>query len=125
MELSCTIALDNYENIKITIEGESMSDVIKQTNDALDQIGNLDERVKAAVVSYQRRVLNKPFEVNPDAPCKGCEPGNEEPCNNCTDNEQYHCEICGQLITKDQKRLSMLWYNQSLCKQCEKKPRQH
>jgi len=123
MMVECTISLGNFENIKVSAEGKTKEETINQINDVLDSLGNTDKSTKTLIESYQHRVLNKVY-INPNAPCKDCEVVSQKTCENlCIDNTQFHCEACGEIITKAQKETSMRWLGKPLCRTCERKPK--
>jgi len=58
--IGCTINLQNFENLKIEVEGPTAEGLAAGLDEILAQIGRADPHATAAIDSYRRRVLGIP-----------------------------------------------------------------
>ncbi|MDD3040703.1 hypothetical protein [Bacteroides sp.] len=118
MELEITINLDNYENIKIKVNGDTHTECIDQFKTIFPLLGNQSEHVYSKISSYAKRVFNidlPKYTIKPVPPHQNIP--ERIPITQITVG---NCENCNTPITKAEKDLSTLFQNKSLCKNCLK-----
>jgi hypothetical protein len=144
LSIGITVNLENYENLKVEVEGEAegsreAEELIDYLDGVLSNFGRNDPETKKRIDSYRRKVLENPsehikIEVQEEATCKTPEiiqtPAEQgttahEDSNNthkaegkAPDATGFSCSSCGRPISKAEEQLSQIFMGRSLCKKC-------
>ncbi|WP_052418683.1 hypothetical protein [Methanolacinia paynteri] len=144
LSIGITVNLENYENLKVEVEGEAKDDrdageLIEYLDSVLSRLGRNDPETKKKIDSYRRRVLENPGEpviTNiveeetypapeiPQTPAEPAipvsEPAQEKPLpeEKPVENTGFTCSSCGRPISKAEEQLSQIFMGRSLCKKC-------
>lgn len=138
LRIGVTINLENYENLRVEVEGDvsgdsSADELINYLDTVLEKFGNSDPDTKNKVDSYRRRVIGeeqkKPLktdqsgekaerEIYPDKVSesqKGTVHYNED---NKIIKKATLCEICGSAVTPQAEHASRVIAGRVLCRKC-------
>lgn len=148
LSIGITVNLENYENLKVEVEGEAedgkdAGDLIGYLDTVLSRLGRNDPETEKRIDSYRRRVLLQPEEnpggyeqaaeisaeeilhveeAGPDGPEKAEAPVKEEPEKEVPAvpkaDTGFACSACGRPISKAEEQLSQIFMGRSLCKKC-------
>jgi cell division septum initiation protein DivIVA len=121
VSVGVTVNLDNYENLRIEVEGEDAEEVVSLLDSVLAGLGRNDSYATERIDSYRRRILSHPVSAASPSPKvvqatftkEQVAPREDEP-------KDQTCSACGDLITKSQSKLSHLVKGKALCKKCMK-----
>ncbi|WP_421909526.1 hypothetical protein [Methanolacinia petrolearia] len=144
LSIGITVNLENYENLKVEVEGEAKDgcdadELIEYLDSVLSRFGRNDPETKKRIDNYRRRVLENPGEPvitniveeetypAPEIPQTPAEPliPVSEPAPEKTssegkpvENTGFTCSSCGRPISKAEEQLSQIFMGRSLCKKC-------
>ncbi|ADN34848.1 conserved hypothetical protein [Methanolacinia petrolearia DSM 11571] len=144
LSIGITVNLENYENLKVEVEGEAKDgcdadELIEYLDSVLSRFGRNDPETKKRIDNYRRRVLENPGEpvitniveeetypapeilqtpAEPAIPVS--EPAQEKPLpeEKPVENTGFTCSSCGRPISKAEEQLSQIFMGRSLCKKC-------
>jgi hypothetical protein len=127
LSIGVTINLDNYENLRMELEGDiddekDAGELVSFMDTILSGMGRGDSYASERIDTYRRKVLSQPVsrptveQITLAAHGVGIgTPGFEEP-------KDEKCSNCGVSISKSQAKLSKLVDQKVLCKKCMRDP---
>jgi formylmethanofuran dehydrogenase subunit E len=144
LSIGITVNLENYENLKVEVEGEAKDgrdagELIEYLDSVLSRFGRNDPETKKRIDNYRGRVLENPgepvitslveeesypeHEIQPtpaDPLIPVSEPAREKPSpeEKPVENTGFTCSSCGRPISKAEEQLSQIFMGRSLCKKC-------
>lgn len=126
LSVGVTINLDNYENLRVELEGEvedvkDASSLISSLDFVLSTMGRNDPYAAERIDTYRKKVLSQPTQVilPPQKPRLQQTTFTREQVSAREDEPMDHsCSKCGSAITKSQAKLAQLVKGQELCKKC-------
>jgi hypothetical protein len=147
LSIGITVNLENYENLKVEVEGETdgereAEELIEYLDSVLSRLGRNDPETKKRIDSYRRRVLESPgehiktgiYEPPKAPPVQETTPAGPEPAagepeedkipekpvpeENPAGETGFSCSSCGRPISKAEEQLSQIFMGRSLCKKC-------
>lgn len=145
LSIGITVNLENYENLKVEVEGEvaeggrEAEELIEYLDGVLSKFGRNDPETKKKIDSYRKRVLENPGKpiitniveeetypapegphtpVEPIIPVSEPAPEKTLPEEKTAENTGFTCSSCGRPISKAEEQLSQIFMGRSLCKKC-------